>query len=232
MSRAKILLVEDNQLLSASIAEYLEVEGFSVSVEANGIIAQQRILNEQPDLVILDLMLPGRDGVSICRQVRDSYSGYILMFTAKEDEIDQIIGLEIGADDYLIKPVKPRLLLAKVKSFLRRKETLSPQDNVVIKHGSLRIDTLQRLVTLMQAPVDITAAEYEVLLLLAKHPGQILSRDFMAQHVKGLEYDGLERSTDNRISQLRKKLNDNARSPKRIKTIRSKGYLFIASAWE
>ena len=232
MSRAKILLVEDNQLLSASIAEYLEVEGFSVSVEANGIIAQQRILNEQPDLVILDLMLPGRDGVSICRQVRDSYSGYILMFTAKEDEIDQIIGLEIGADDYLIKPVKPRLLLAKVKSFLRRKETLSPQDNVVIKHGSLQIDTRQRLVTLKQTPVDITAAEYEVLLLLAKHPGQILSRDFMAQHVKGLEYDGLERSTDNRISQLRKKLNDNARSPKRIKTIRSKGYLFIASAWE
>lgn len=224
--------MEDNQLLSASIAEYLEVEGFSVSVEANGIIAQQRILNEQPDLVILDLMLPGRDGVSICRQVRDSYSGYILMFTAKEDEIDQIIGLEIGADDYLIKPVKPRLLLAKVKSFLRRKETLSPQDNVVIKHGSLQIDTRQRLVTLKQTPVDITAAEYEVLLLLAKHPGQILSRDFMAQHVKGLEYDGLERSTDNRISQLRKKLNDNARSPKRIKTIRSKGYLFIASAWE
>lgn len=224
--------MEDNQLLSASIAEYLEVEGFSVSVEANGIIAQQRILNEQPDLVILDLMLPGRDGVSICRQVRDSYSGYILMFTAKEDEIDQIIGLEIGADDYLIKPVKPRLLLAKVKSFLRRKETLSPQDNVVIKHGSLQIDTRQRLVTLKQTPVDITAAEYEVLLLLAKHPGQILSRDFMAQHVKGLEYDGLERSTDNRISQLRKKLNDDARSPKRIKTIRSKGYLFIASAWE
>jgi len=232
MSRAKILLVEDNQLLSASIAEYLEMEGFSVSVEANGIIAQQRILNEQPDLVILDLMLPGRDGVSICRQVRDSYLGYILMLTAKEDEIDQIIGLEIGADDYLIKPVKPRLLLAKVKSFLRRKVTFSPQDNVIINHGRLQIDTRQRLVTLKQTPVDITAAEYEVLLLLTKHPGEILSRDFMAQHLKGLEYDGLERSTDNRISQLRKKLNDDARSPKRIKTIRSKGYLFIASAWE
>lgn len=231
MSRAKILLVEDNQMLSASIAEYLEMEGYSVTVEANGIIAQQRILNEGPDLVILDLMLPGRDGVSICRQVRSLYAGYILMYTAKEDEIDQIIGLEIGADDYLIKPVKPRLLLAKINSFLRRKDVFIEQDSGFIRHGELCIDTHKRQVTYKQSPVSITAAEYDVLLLLANNAGQILSRDFMAQHLKGLEHDGLERSTDNRISQLRKKLKDDARSPEKIKTIRSKGYLFIASAW-
>lgn len=232
MSKAKILLVEDNQMLSASIAEYLEMEGYRVTVEANGIIAQQRILNEHPDLVILDLMLPGRDGVSICRQVRSDYAGYILMFTAKEDEIDQIIGLEIGADDYLIKPVKPRLLLAKINSFLRRKEVVKEQDSEMILHGNLSIDTQKRLVTYKGLVVSITAAEYEVLLLLAKNAGEILSREFMAHHLKGLQYDGLERSTDNRVSQLRKKLNDNGRCPEKIKTIRSKGYLFVATAWD
>lgn len=231
MDKAKILLVEDNKMLSASIAEYLEIEGYSVSVEANGIIAQQRILNEHPDLVILDLMLPGRDGVSICRQVRSDYAGYILMFTAKEDEIDQIIGLEIGADDYLIKPVKPRLLLAKINAFLRRKDVVKEQNNTMIRHGELCIDTQKRLVTYKQMVVSVTAAEYEALLLLANNAGEILSREYMAQHLKGLQYDGLERSTDNRISQLRKKLNDNGRSPEKIKTIRSKGYLFVASAW-
>ncbi|EAQ63409.1 Response regulator receiver:Transcriptional regulatory protein, C-terminal [Marinomonas sp. MED121] len=231
MSKAKILLVEDNEMLSASIAEYLEMEGYIVTVEANGIIAQQRILNEQPDLVILDLMLPGRDGVSICRQVRDQFDGFILMFTAKEDEIDQIIGLEIGADDYLVKPVKPRLLLAKINSFLRRKDLVIEQDDEMVRHGQLCIDKQRRQVTYKGLTIDITAAEYEALLLLAQHSGEILSREFMAQHLKGLEYDGLERSTDNRISQLRKKLNDNARSPEKIKTIRSKGYLFVASAW-
>jgi DNA-binding response OmpR family regulator len=231
MSKASILLVEDNHLLSSSIAEYLQMEGYSVSIEANGIIAQQRILNELPDLIILDLMLPGKDGVSICREVRASYPGFIIMFTAKEDEIDQIIGLEIGADDYLIKPVKPRLLLAKINAFLRRKESYSEQGNTIIRHGSLCIDTQKRLVQLKNVEIDITAAEYEVLLLLVKNAGEILSRDFMTQHLKGLQYDGLERSTDNRISQLRKKLDDSARSPKKIKTIRSKGYLFIASAW-
>ena len=231
MDKAKILLVEDNKMLSASIAEYLEIEGYSVSVEANGIIAQQRILNEHPDLVILDLMLPGRDGVSICRQVRSDYAGYILMFTAKEDEIDQIIGLEIGADDYLIKPVKPRLLLAKINAFLRRKDVVKEQDTTMIRHGELCIDTQKRQVTYKQMVVSVTAAEYEALLLLANNAGEILSREYMAQHLKGLQYDGLERSTDNRISQLRKKLNDNGRSPEKIKTIRSKGYLFVASAW-
>lgn len=219
-------------MLSASIAEYLEMEGYRVTVEANGIIAQQRILNEHPDLVILDLMLPGRDGVSICRQVRSDYAGYILMFTAKEDEIDQIIGLEIGADDYLIKPVKPRLLLAKINSFLRRKEVVKEQDSEMILHGNLSIDTQKRLVTYKGLVVSITAAEYEVLLLLAKNAGEILSREFMAHHLKGLQYDGLERSTDNRVSQLRKKLNDNGRCPEKIKTIRSKGYLFVATAWD
>lgn len=232
MNKANILLVEDNQLLSASIAEYLTMEGYHVTIEANGIIAQQRILNERPDLVLLDLMLPGRDGVSICREVRASYPGFIIMFTAKEDEVDQIIGLEIGADDYLIKPVKPRLLLAKINAFLRRQEHHQEQDNPIIRHGSLCIDTKKRLVQLHNVDVDITAAEYEVLLLLAQNAGVILSRDFMARHLKGLQYDGLERSTDNRISQLRKKFDDAARSPKKIKTIRSKGYLFIASAWE
>ena len=230
MIRPTIVLVEDNQLLSASIAEYLEMQGYSVCVESNGILGERRILSEQPELVILDLMLPGRDGISICRNIRAQYSGFILMFTAKEEEIDQIIGLEIGADDYLIKPVKPRLLLAKIKAFLRRAETVTaPQQ--LLNFGALEIDAARRTVSLEQREIDITAAEFEVLLLLAKNPGEILSRDYIAQNIRGLEHDGLERSTDNRISQLRKKLADDARAPKKIKTIRSKGYVFIPSAW-
>jgi len=231
MHKPTIFLVEDNRLLSASITEYLTAEGYHVSVEANGIIAQQRILSEQPDLTILDLMLPGRDGVSICRNVRDQYPGFILMFTAKEDEIDQIIGLEIGADDYLIKPVKPRLLLAKIKAFLRRKPNNESAKTECLVFNNLQIDTMKRAVTLDQKIIDITAAEFEVLLLLAQNPGKILSRDYMLKHLKGHEHDGLERSTDNRISQLRKKLNDSAKAPQKIKTVRSKGYLFIADAW-
>jgi len=152
------------------------------------------------------------------------------MFTAKEEEIDQIIGLEIGADDYLIKPVKPRLLLAKIKAFLRRAETVTAPQSL-LNYGALEIDEARRTVSLAQREIDITAAEFEVLLLLAKNPGEILSRDYIAQNIRGLEHDGLERSTDNRISQLRKKLDDDARAPKKIKTIRSKGYVFIASAW-
>ncbi|OUS35567.1 DNA-binding response regulator ['Osedax' symbiont bacterium Rs2_46_30_T18] len=230
MNRPRIVLVEDNQLLSESIAEYLEIQGYSVCVESNGILGERRILSEQPELVILDLMLPGKDGVSICRDIRAQYSGYILMFTAKEEEIDQIIGLEIGADDYLIKPVKPRLLLAKIKAFLRRTETVTAPESL-LNYGALEIDAARRTVSLAQREIDITAAEFEVLLLLAKNAGEILSRDYIAQNIRGLEHDGLERSTDNRISQLRKKLDDDARAPKKIKTIRSKGYVFIASAW-
>jgi DNA-binding response OmpR family regulator len=222
----KILLVEDNASLAETVSEFLEMEGFTVAIEDNGAVAEKRILAENPDLVILDLMLPGKDGISICRDIRHAYSGIILMFTAKEEEVDQIVGLEVGADDYLIKPVRPRLLLAKVRSLLRRGSTVAESGKKRV-FGELQIDDEERLVTLNGTIISLTSMEFELLSLLTSFPGEILSRDFIAQRLKGRDHDGLERSTDNAISQLRRKLQDSGREPKRIKTIRGKGYIFI-----
>lgn len=233
-NKDSILLVEDDISLATSISEYLTNEGFIVNIEANGLNAQSKIEQLNPDLVILDIMLPGKDGISICREVRPNYHGFILMFTAKEDEIDQIVGLEVGADDYLIKPIKPRLLLAKVNSFLRRKlpaqSINATQEKIIFDEFCLC--PVSRVVTLATQEVKLTSAEYDLLALLAKNAGNILSRDDIAINTTGTEHDGLERSIDNKISALRKKLNDDARSPCRIKTIRSKGYMLVPTAFE
>ncbi len=227
-----ILLVEDNLSLAESITDYLEIEGFTVSLESNGAKAEQRILSENPALVILDLMLPGKDGLSICRDVRSDYSGMILMFTAKESEIDHIVGLEVGADDYLIKPVNPRLLLAKIKSLLRR-ETANPADNMplsvegVKQYGALKIYSRERRVILNDSQVSLTTMEFDLLDLLSSHPGNILERDIIAQNIHGRKHDGMDRSIDTAVSQLRKKLEDNVKEPELIKTVRGKGYIFV-----
>ena len=227
-----ILLVEDNLSLAESITDYLEIEGFTVSLESNGAKAEQRILSENPALVILDLMLPGKDGLSICRDVRSDYSGMILMFTAKESEIDHIVGLEVGADDYLIKPVNPRLLLAKIKSLLRR-ETANPADSMPVsvegvkQYGALKIYSRERRVILNDDQVSLTTMEFDLLDLLSSHPGNILERDIIAQNIHGRKHDGMDRSIDTAVSQLRKKLEDNAKEPELIKTVRGKGYIFV-----
>jgi DNA-binding response OmpR family regulator len=174
-------------------------------------------------------MLPGKDGISICRDIRHLYSGMILMFTAKEEEIDHIVGLEVGADDYLIKPVRPRLLLAKIRSLLRRDLSSTTEQNKRM-FGSLLVDDEERLVVLNGTNVTLTSMEFELLSLLTSFPGEVLSREFIVQRLKGREHDGLERSTDNAISQLRRKLDDNGREPKRIKTVRGKGYVFTPVA--
>ena len=232
-NKHSILLVEDDISLATSISEYLSNEGFKVDIESNGLKAIDKISLLKPDLVILDIMLPGKDGISICREVRPIFDGFILMFTAKEDEIDQIVGLEVGADDYLIKPIKPRLLLAKVNSFLRRKTIISSSDNSnqQLVYGSLSVDLVARHITLEGKDLSLTSAEYELLSLLTKHAGQVLSRDDIALGISGTAYDGLERSIDNKISALRKKLNDDAKTPRKIKTIRSKGYMLVPTAF-
>jgi two-component system response regulator RstA len=234
--KTKILVVEDDLPLAESIQEYLTYEGYQVEIVSNGVQAVSHILEWQPALVMLDIMLPGKDGLTVCREVRPKYNGYILMFTAREEEIDQIVGLEIGADDYLLKPVKPRLLLAKIKAFLRRElSTEAPnehqQPNVCMNFGQLTIDTQKRSVILSDEPIPLTDGEYDLLVTLARHADNILSRNDLVEQVKGHYYDGIERGVDNHISQLRKKLGDNARNPFKIKTIRTKGYLFVSSGW-
>ena len=230
----RILIIEDDVPLATSINEYLTNEGFEVYLESNGSNAVNRIEHLQPDLVILDLMLPGKDGISICREVRPNFQGFILMFTAKEDEIDQIVGLEVGADDYLIKPIKPRLLLAKIKSTLRRKKLHGEHSeiNQQLDFNDLNIDLRARKVMLSDEQLVLTASEYDLLVLLAKRAGEILSRDDIARHLTGHEYDGFDRTIDNKICNLRKKIGDDAKVPEKIKTIRSKGYVLVPAAFD
>jgi DNA-binding response OmpR family regulator len=230
----QIMLVEDDLPLAEAVSEYLSKEGLAISVVHDGISAVEQIIETQPALVILDIMLPGKDGLTVCREIRPYYHGFIIMFTAKEDDIDQVVGLELGADDYLIKPVKPRLLLAKVKAFLRRTTMqigeLPKLD--ILQFGELVIDLSKREVKLNSILIVLTSAEFDLLAVLAKKAGQILSRDDITQQLKGGEYDGLERTIDNKISQLRKKLGDDSSLPTRIKTIRSKGYMLVPGAWD
>ncbi|NOX34863.1 MAG: response regulator [Deltaproteobacteria bacterium] len=233
-----ILLVEDDLRLSGLVREYLEKQGYDILVEHRGDRAVDRILNEVPDMVILDLMLPGRDGLSICRDVRTAYKEPILILTAREDDMDQVAGLEMGADDYVKKPVEPRVLLARIRALFRRAdhpvtgENFSFKKNKELRFGSLVINVASRSVTLSGTLVDLSTTEFDLLNLLASEPGKVLDRDFLYQFVKGVEYDGIDRSMDVVVSRLRKKLRDNSDHPFRIKTIWGSGYLFVEDAWE
>ncbi len=230
----QILLVEDDVRLSTLIQEYLQQQAMVVAIEHRGDLACQRIIDEHPDLVVLDLMLPGMDGVEICKRVRPQYSGPILMLTARDEEIDQVVGLEIGADDYVTKPVQPRVLLARIRALLRRlpRHTPSIHDNNQVRIGRFRISIAAREAWLGDKVLELTSNEFDLLWLLASHAGEILTRDRILEQLRGIGYDGLDRSVDIRISRLRKKLEDDTQRPYRIKTIRSKGYLFAKEAWE
>ena len=232
-----ILLIEDDVRLSTLIQEYLQQHSLKVFIERRGDIACQRILSEKPDLIVLDLMLPGLDGLEICKKIRPQYNGPILMLTARDEDIDQVVGLEVGADDYVTKPVKPRVLLARIRVLLRRfpkhaHKTLHPQNETSeIIYGCFRISLSAREVWLNGRVLDLTTNEFELLWLLAWHAGKILTRDTILDRLRGIDYDGLDRSVDIRISRLRKKLGDNTNRPFRIKTVRGKGYLFVKDAW-
>ena len=239
MDKAKrILLVEDDQRLAGLIRDYLQQQGFDVMIEERGDTAPGRILREKPDLLILDLMLPGKDGLSVCQQVRHDYPGPILILTAREDDMDQVAGLELGADDYVKKPIEPRVLLARIRALFRRIEkeadpqhTPSPLPPKDLRFGRLQICFASRTASLENQVVDLTTTEFDLLALLARHAGSILDRERIFSEMRGIDYDGLDRSVDIAISRLRKKLEVDPAEPKRIKTIWRQGYLFVADAW-
>ena len=229
----KLVLVEDDARLAKLVQSFLQQHGYRVKVLSTGENAVERILSDDPDLVILDIMLPETDGFSICRRLRPSYDKPILFLTAKDSPIDHVMGLEMGADDYIIKPIDPHVLLARIHAIGRRANAglMEKPEQQALSFDLLTIDKPSRSVTLAGESVDLTSHEFELLWLLASHAGDPLSRNHIHQTMIGREYDGLDRRFDVMISTLRKKLGDDPQNPKRIKTIWGKGYLFVADAW-
>jgi DNA-binding response OmpR family regulator len=233
----RILIIEDDQRLANLIQVYLIRQGYLVDWHNSGKGAEEKIQQLNPDLVILDVMLPEKTGFDICRDIRTWFTNYILIMTASEDNIDEIVGLELGADDYLAKPVEPRLLLARIRALFRRKqietdkehtkEWIVPHNNKTLIFDNLVIDGENRKVLLQEQEIDLTTAEFDLLWLLAHNAGIILSRDDIFSQVRGIDFDGSDRSIDARVSRLRRKLLDDPDNPSRIKTVRGKGYLFM-----
>ena len=226
-----IFLVEDDLRLSDLVSRYLESNGFQVTIaNLDGRVVEQ-VQHALPDLVILDLGLPGEDGLSICRQLRPTYPNPILILTARNNDIDHVLGLELGADDYVIKPVEPRVLLARIRALLRRSGTQAAPDQKIWKFGRLTINTLARSVNVGGEAITLSSTEFDLLAFMAAHAGEIQSRESLFRHLYRREYDGADRILDVRISHLRKKLGDDSEGSERIKTIWGQGYLFVPGAW-
>ena len=217
----KILLIDDDASLTSLISQFLTSNGYVVEVLNNALETQHAIDSFQPDLIILDLMMPDIDGLTLCRQIRPTYHGVIMMLTALGDDIDEVTGLELGADDYLCKPVKPRLLLAHIRAQLRK----AASNGGIINSSGLVIDTRKRIVSVNGTAVELTTAEFDLLAILANHKGQVISREDLHMQIFRLEYDGIDRSIDLRISRIRKKLAVVAPDNQLIKTVRNTGYI-------
>jgi DNA-binding response OmpR family regulator len=230
-SNASIILVEDDLRLSELVSRYLEHSGFRVTIIARGDQVVDLVQRNPPDLVILDLGLPGQDGFSICRQLRPAFSNPILILTARDNDIDHVLGLELGADDYVIKPVEPRVLLARIHALLRRGKAQPGIENRTLRFGQLCVNTVARSVTLDGQSIALSSNEFDLLVYLSTHAGEVQSRETLFRHLYGREYDGIDRVLDVRISHLRKKLGEEADSSERIKTIWGHGYLFVPDAW-
>lgn len=229
----KVMLVEDDERLAAAVSEYLEKNGLDLRLVNRGDTAQAEIERWEPDLVVLDVMLPGIDGMEVCRRLRGA-NNYVpvLMLTAKDEDFDRVLGLEIGADDYLIKPIQPRVLLAHIKAMLRRQDVQAhePQiENLVF--GALSISRVTRDVNLRGERILMTAAEFDLLWLLATHAGKVVHRDDVLKQLRGLEQAHDDRSVDARLYRLRKRFGESDNVLRRIKTVRPHGYMFSVEPW-
>ncbi|MES2624132.1 MAG: winged helix-turn-helix domain-containing protein [Pseudomonadota bacterium] len=232
----RLLLIEDDVRLAQLVRDYLTHENFIISVEHRGDTALSGFQPSEVDIVILDLMLPGMDGLKVCSGLRKVFNGPILILTAKNSDIDHVMGLELGADDFVHKPIEPPVLLARLRALLRRVQPQTPPthdtSNETMRFGKLLISVQAHLVKLGDEVIDFTTQEFELLYLFARNAGKVLSRDDVFNNIRGIEYDGLDRTVDVRVSRLRKKLHDNSSQPQRIKTVWGKGYLFVADAWD
>mgnify|MGYP001544489031 FL=1 len=230
--KAHLLIVEDDDQLAELLIEYLGQQGFELSRVASGDVATEKILKTRPDLVILDLMLPGANGLDVCREVRDSYPGSILMLTASQSEADHVAGLELGADDFVNKPIEPRVLLARIRAQLRRLnggwDAKSDDEGGILRVGSLQVDIASRDVSVEGELVPLTTMEFDVLLRLALEAGSVVKRDDLYAQVMGIEYDGIDRGMDVHVSRIRRKLQRAGFDASRLKSVRGVGYLLAS----
>ncbi|GIU05254.1 MULTISPECIES: response regulator transcription factor [unclassified Shewanella] len=219
-----ILVVEDDTSLAEWISDYLIDHGYSITVASQGDFALTMIAEEEPDLVLLDVMLPVKNGFDVCKEARAFYTGPILFMTACVEDGDEIQGLEVGADDYLTKPIRPQVMLARIKALLRRATDDTIKQQLVF--DTLVLNAVAKSVTIEHQVLDLNANEFDVLWLLATKVGTVVSRSDLIAQLRGIEYDGFDRSVDIRVSRLRKKLHEAQSQAYKIKTIRGKGYLF------
>jgi DNA-binding response OmpR family regulator len=221
----KVLLVEDDVRLAQLTSRYLEGHGVLVTAASDGIEGQAEALRRQYDCIVLDLMLPGRDGIEVCRELRTRSDVPIIMVTARGEEADRVLGLEVGADDYVTKPFSPRELLARIRANVRRVRGQAGPTSDTISVGTLVLDPAKMTVALEGKIIDVTAYEFSILRALAQRPGKVLSREQLLDLAKGSADLSFDRSIDVHVSRLRAKLGDDSRNPKILKTVRGAGYL-------
>jgi DNA-binding response OmpR family regulator len=220
-----VLLVEDDLRLASLTKEYLEGHGVAVVHVSDGRRGQEEALTGKYDAVLLDLMLPGRDGLEVCREVRSRSDVPILVLTARGEEADRVMGLELGADDYLAKPFSPRELLARIRAVVRRAKGKAGPARDIVKVGALAVDPAARRVTLRGREVGLTGYEFALLFALARRAGRVLTREQLMELARGSAEDAFDRSIDVHVSRLRQKLGDDPKHPRLIKTVRGAGYV-------
>ncbi|KAA3617523.1 MAG: DNA-binding response regulator [Calditrichaeota bacterium] len=221
----KILVIDDDQKLNKLLKGYLAKFGFEVDTVDHPHAGLAKIKQEPPDLIILDVMLPDMEGFEVCKEIRKNSSTPIIMLTARGEVTDRIVGLELGADDYLPKPFEPRELVARMQTVLRRGETQALPE--IKRFGSLTVDFRKHSATIDGNPIELTTAEFEILSLFVNNPWKLLNRDNLLDHLRGIEWDVFSRSVDVLVSRLRQKLNDDPKNPRFIKTVWGSGYKFI-----
>jgi len=222
-----IVIVEDDQRLNQMMADMLRNEHYQISQVYDGLTAISAITNEQPDIVLLDMMMPGCDGLEVLRAINNKFVGIIIMITAKKDDFLEVSSLNLGVHDFITKPIRPHVLLARLNALSRLNQQDIKVSHNIFKVQDLSIKIDSRELFLDDKLIDITSAEYEIILYFMRNPATIHSRDTIIKEVRKIDYDGLDRSIDMRISSLRKKLNDNSPPYKYIKTIRAQGYMLL-----
>lgn len=230
--KKRILIVDDDIDYARRLRDYLVSNEFEVEIESESSTAINRIRDEKPDLVLIEVDLRGESGLTICKLSRKDFTGGIVLLSNRSDELDQVLGLDMGADDYISRKTAHRLILARCQAIMRRTDhrnrpSAGSQDADRLEFGNLVIDNTMREAWLDRQPIELTSAEFDLLWLLASHSGEVLTREAIFNKLRGIEYDGQDRSVDVRVSRIRPKVGDDPIHPRRIKTVRSKGYLFV-----